>query len=239
MDKSVSIFSVVNDLIDWLVSVPVWIETHSDIVTAAATAFIAIFTLTLFLATRKLWKISQQQSRDMKESLRIAQESANAAKESADAFQAIERARLFVKVKRDPPAKPGEVIENIKEGHNRILINIINEGKSLAVITKINWYVGVINDKEIKNKISQLESSVSEFPDGVITIRRNDSEDISVMVEVTNSDLHKINYSTTYFVCLGHIKYKDVFRKIRPVTFYWKFNGIFFFPEEIPDHNPT
>jgi hypothetical protein len=232
-----SIFSIVNYLIDRIVSLSEWIDLHSEFVTAAATAVIAVFTWALVCANRKLWKVSQEQSRDMKDSLRIAQKSADAAKESADAFQAIERARLFVKVKRDPPPKKGESIESIKEGYNRVLINIINEGKSLAIITKINWYIGVMNDKEIDNKFSILESTTSEFPDGVITIRGNDSEDIPAMGEITNSDLHKIDYSNTYLVCLGYIKYKDVFRKVRPVIFYWKDNGVFFFPDEPPKRN--
>jgi len=201
------------------------------------TGFLALFTYRLWKATAGLWEVSQGQSRDMKESLRIAKKSADAAKESADAFQAIEIARLFVKVKRDPPPKKGEPIERIKEGYHKVLIKIINEGKSLAIITKINWYIGVMNDKEIVDKLAILESTTSEFPDGLITIRGNDSEDIPAMVEITNSDLHKIDYSNTYLVCLGYIKYKDIFRKIRPVIFYWKDNGVFFFPDEPPKRN--
>jgi hypothetical protein len=169
--------------------------------------------------------------------LKATAKAAKAAEDSANALQASERARLLVNVKRDPPPKQGDLIESIKEGHNRVLINIINEGKSLAIITKINWYIGVMNDKEFDNKISILESTASEFPDGLITIKGSDSKDIPVMSEITNTDLHKIDYSTTYFVCLGYIKYKDVFRKVRPVIFYWKDNGVFFFPDEPSTHN--
>ena len=182
-----------------------------------------------------LWMVRQEKW--MRRNVEIAQGTAEAAKKSADSLQAIERARLFVKVRRDPPPKKGEPVESQKEGHHRLLINIINEGKSLAIITKINWYIGVLNDKKSDNELSILESTTSEFPDGLITIRGNDSEDIPVMYEITNSDLHKINYSNTYLVCLGYIKYKDVFRKVRPVIFYWKDNGVFFFSAEPPTHD--
>jgi hypothetical protein len=78
-----------------------WIEDHSDFVTAAASATIALFTLTLWWATRKLWKVSQEQSRDMKESLRIAQEAADAAKDSAQVAKttltSTQRAFVFLK----------------------------------------------------------------------------------------------------------------------------------------------
>ena len=164
---------------------------------------------------------------------KATEKAANAAKESADALQAIERARLFIKVEPDPPRK--EPITGIEIGHNKVRVIIINEGKSFAIITKINCHIGIMNNKEIDDKISELVSMTTEFPDGVITIRRDSTENIPVMCEITASDLQKINYSTTHFVCIGHIRYKDVFRKVRPIVFCWKDNGIYFYPD--PDRN--
>jgi hypothetical protein len=77
------VLSIYTFIVDCLNSVSIWIESNSDFVTAAATIAIAFFTWTLYRATRKLWKVSQEQSRDMKDSLAIAQEAADAAKDSA------------------------------------------------------------------------------------------------------------------------------------------------------------
>ncbi len=98
MDKLVPFFFIFKNAI---VSVGRWIETHSDFISAAATVAIAAFTLTLWWATRRLWKVSQEQSRDMKTSLTIAQEAADSAKESAqvakDTLTSTQRAFVFLK----------------------------------------------------------------------------------------------------------------------------------------------
>lgn len=235
MDKLVSFFSIFKDAI---FSIGRWIETHSSFVSAASTAAIAFFTLTLWCATRKLWKVSQEQSRDMKTSLTIAQEAADAAKKSADALPAIERAYLFTRVKRHPPPKPRQLIENIKEGFNQARFIVINQGKTPAIITKIDWHVGVMNDMEIDDKISQLESnSVSKVPYGIITISSGGTGKYLADCHITNPDIQKINASTAYYVCLGRIEYKDVFRRIRKTVFCWKDNGVFFVPDENPKRN--
>ncbi len=205
-----------------------WLETNNEAVMALATIAIALFTFTL-------WQTSEEHSRHMEESIAIANKSADAAKKSADSFQSIERARLFLKVERDPPPKPGQYIEGVKEGYNQVKISIVNEGKSLAVLTKINWHVGVMNDKEIDDKISELTSRKTEFPNGVIIIRREGTKKIPAGYDITKIDLQKINEETAFYVCLGHIKYKDVFRRVRPIVFCWKDDGVFFVPD--PERN--
>lgn len=103
MDKLTSIFSIINYLLDWLVSIPGWIETHSDFVIAAATGAIALFTWTLYRATRKLWKVSQEQSKDMKTSLAIARESADAATNTVNIMKdtAEKQLRAYLSVRID------------------------------------------------------------------------------------------------------------------------------------------
>lgn len=182
-----------------------------------------------------IWMVRQEKW--MRRNVEISQKSADAAKESTDAFQSIERARLFVKVERDPPPKQGELIESVKEGYNRVRIIIINEGKSLAILTKINLHIGVIDDKDIDDKISELKSRTSEYPYGVITISSSSEKPLIFDCKITKSDLQKINESTVYYLCLGHIRYKDVFRKVRQIVFCWKDNGTFFFPDPDPTRN--
>jgi hypothetical protein len=192
--------------------------------------------------TNGLLTVSQEQSRDMKTYLTIAndaaisaQKSANSAKKSADALQAIDRARLFIKVAPDPPRK--EPITGVEVGYNQVRIIIINEGKSLAIITKFNCHIGVMNGKEIDDKFSELISKPTDTPENVITISRNSTKNIPLMCEINYTDFNKIDYSTTYFVCLGHIRYKDVFRNVRTIVFCWKDNGVYFSPDPDPKRN--
>ena len=227
MDKLVSFLLIFKDV---AVYVRNCIETHSNLIVAIATAAIAFFTWTLYCATRKLWKASQEQSRDMKTSLKIARDAADAAKKSADAFQASNRARLFVRVERDSPPKG----QPIKEGHNQVRIIIINEGQSLAIITELNWHVGVMNNQEIDDKISEFTTSMIQY--GHITISSGSREERIFEYSITTSDLQKINEVTAYYVCLGKIRYKDVFRQVwGPITFCWKDDGDNFAPD--PERN--
>lgn len=61
------------------------IYEYRDAVTAVATAFIALFTYTLFAATKGLVEAAKIQSGDMKRSIEAAEHAADAAKKSADA----------------------------------------------------------------------------------------------------------------------------------------------------------
>jgi len=73
---------------------------YRDFVTAVATAFIAIFTYTLYAATKGLAQAAQIQSDDMKRSIVATEISATAAQKSADtaehALKSVERARLSI-----------------------------------------------------------------------------------------------------------------------------------------------
>lgn len=236
MDKSVSILAILNYLINWLVSVTDWIETHSNLVTATATIAIAAFTLTLWCATRKLWKISLKQSNDLKTSLSIAQKAADAARDSADAFPTIERAYIFAKVKRHPDVKPGQTIEAIKEGYNQARVIATNHGKTPAIITKINWYVGVFEDVEIDNKITELEYIPDSMVPPSIIINSGDTKkglpDCNISIQERDNIGNKANYA-----CFGRIDYKDIFDKPHTTIFCWKDDGVFCSPDPDPERN--
>ncbi len=65
----------------WIQTAFDWVRTSDNdkIVVAFGTGAIAVFTGTLWLSTHRLWQASQDQSRDMKESIAIAKRAADAA----------------------------------------------------------------------------------------------------------------------------------------------------------------
>ena len=217
---------LINNTANGLYCIVDWLDTNSDAVVALATIAIALFTFTL-------WQTSKEHSRHMEASIAVARDTASATKGSAEVLRAIERARIFVNVEH---IESGEmkVIESMQEGPNRIRVNIINEGRSLATITKFNWYVVAIESGEIESKIAELKSLESSMIP-VIKIRGNDTVERIIRFEINTSDVQRVETSSAHFYCLGYIRYKDVFRNVRPITFCWKDEGIFFSRD--PEHS--
>ncbi len=154
MDKFISFFFIFKEVI---VSVIDWIDLHNDFVTAAATIAIALFTLTLYWATRKLWKASQEQSRDMKASLKIAQETAEAAKKSAEvaeiALYVAERAYLRIDNFR---------LDNFSIGHYlNVHYEIHNVGHTPAQIRESLTIVDIVEKNSFKTPIYDIERGIS------------------------------------------------------------------------------
>jgi hypothetical protein len=157
-------------------------------------------------------------------------------KRSVDSLCNAERAYIFAKVKRHPDSKPGQIIESIKEGYNQARIIATNHGKTPAIITKANWYVGVFEDIEIDNKITELEYlSDSAIPPSIIINSGDTKKGIPDCI-VSISEINKIDITANY-VCFGRIDYKDIFDKIHTTIFCWKDNGVFFAPDENPNRN--
>ena len=102
-----------NRFLQWLRIIRDWIDTNSDLLTVAATIAIAYFTFTLYRATSGMLRVARDQSKDMKDSIAVAQEAANAAKDSAkvarDALTSTQRAFVFLKdIKFRQTRDPGD-----------------------------------------------------------------------------------------------------------------------------------
>lgn len=66
MEKQVSFLIILKEV---FISLARWIQIHSAFVTTTATFFIAAFTWALVCANRKLWKVSQEQSKHMRQAM--------------------------------------------------------------------------------------------------------------------------------------------------------------------------
>lgn len=226
MDKLTPILSIINYFIDRLVAVITWIESHNELITVAATIFIAVFTWTLTRATKKLWKVSQKQSEHMETSIVIAQQaaaasqkSAEAAEKSADALPAMERAYIFVEVRRKNPK--ARLTINFK---NFCEIVVRNYGKTPAIVRYIETFVtvlyGITPEIEIKRTgiMPKMESIIVSGGEEVIDI------DTTAISEEKWNDV--ANNPNARLLCYGLIQYEDVFGKCHDTSWCWWLNLI-------------
>jgi len=223
LDKLISFLSIFKETI---ISIGKWIECHSDFVTAGATAAIALFTLALFIATKKLWKASQEQSRDMKESI-------NVARKAADFLQASERAYLFVRVRIKKTNKINYEAEELNKIPNRIETIITNHGKTPALILLMKSIIIVDGDnapvERVVLRIASIPDSKSPIPPGTIVIDSGAEHIISDEIVITPQQEHDIGALISTLYCFGVIKYQDIFGNIRQTGFCWQYEQFAFF----------
>jgi len=218
LDKLVPFLVIFKDAV---VSVGRWIEHHSNFVSAAATVVIAAFTLTLWCATRKLWKVSQEQSRHMETSIAAAEKAADAAKDSAEALPAIERAYLFVKVVLEIP-DPRQVIKiGTKDmpGANRVKVTITNHGKTPAILNRIT----IRENDFFKAKFDLIMPFGTELIDsGKHRIK------FATFIIHGDEEWENIVSDRIKLICEGIIQYTDVWVISHDVIgFCWQYNDLF------------
>lgn len=208
-------------IVNCLKSISIWIETNSDLITASATAVIALFTLTLFCATRKLWKVSQGQSKLLKKSIAVAQRAANAAQDSADALPAMERAYLFVKIIRAGDVRGDEFNTGLKElpGTNKVEIIITNHGKTSAILKRFT----ITNNIYFSEKVDLIFPFGTELIEGgkyISYFTRFYIHDANEYEEVTRDESN--------LICQGIVQYSDVFDISHvEVGFSWQWYELF------------
>lgn len=206
-----TIFAVIRD----------WMDASSDLVTAAATAIIALFTVSLWWATYKMMKVVREQSKDMKDSIAAAQKAANAADASAKALPAIERAYLFVKITRAEDPRGDEFNSGLKElpGANKVKIIITNHGKTSAILKRFT----IINNTYFYEKVDLI------FPFGTELI-----ESGKHIIYFTYFFIHDANEweevtrDESNLICQGIVQYSDVFDIAHiEVGFSWQWYELF------------
>lgn len=195
------------------------ISNYNGIVVALATVAIAFFTYTLWRATSGLFGVAQEQFRDMKTSLAAAQKAADAAEKSANALPAMERAYIFVTVRRKDPKKRLTV-----DWNNFCEIVIKNQGKTPAVIRYIESFATVLSDitPEIEIKLTgimpRIEKVIQSGEEYVINV------DTSTIKEDKLSDI--TNKPNTRLLCYGLVQYEDVFGESHDTGWCWWFEPI-------------
>jgi len=202
------------------------ISNYNGIIVALATVAIAFFTYTLWRATSGLFKVAQEQSRDMKASITVAQEAtiaaqkaAEAAEKSADALPAMERAYVFVEVRRkNPKARLTINFNTFCE------IVIRNYGKTPAIVrfveTFANVFYGITPEIEIKRTgiIPKIERIIVSGGEEVINV------DTTSISEEKWGDV--ANNPNARLLCYGLVQYEDIFGKSHDTSWCWWLNLI-------------
>ena len=129
----------------WVTTAVQWVDDNEGFITAGATVAIAAFTLTLWLATRGLFRMSIRQDIAMRRSLRLAKASANAAKQSADAAVDFSRPVLLPRVIYSTELTLPRVMP--PEYRPEIHFTFENYGKGVAIIVKVTSELLIFEDE--------------------------------------------------------------------------------------------
>jgi hypothetical protein len=220
-----------------LVLGPDVLERHNAVLTAIATAVIALFTIVLAVET-------SVQVRTTQESLRLAGEAANAAKKSADVAR-----DEFVLVHR-----PNLVLrrERLYEKHGTYGINFVlaNTGGLPATDIRGNLNIQVIpmERKEELTKDSMPSYGSHWLNVGKLVAQTKGSEDLAggqrafiyFMDEQLNAQVvHQVEHGFTILVFFGVINWKDPAGSVREAGFYRTYmqgTGRFAYREDDPDY---
>jgi hypothetical protein len=206
-----------------LIKVANTLNDYGVAITALATVFIGIFTLTLKLSTDKLWKAAKAQiataenaakiqSADMQASIAAAQSAADAAKLNADAFMASESAQLWMDEVR---------IHGIRTAPTALMITytIRNSARSPGFVHHVPTRIFFGTALPEERDLDQTEAPVKMFVasnnfvgvDGDLVINSNPAIDALL---ATNP--------TTFMFFYGSINYRDIFGKERRAGFAYK-----------------
>src|SRR6266403_1067820 len=107
--------------------------------------WIALFTLTLWIATNLLWRTSIRHANHMEQSVKIAEKAAAAARDSADALPILERAFVFIYTEfQQSYLDSTKTIADAVESHRTIFdittaFEFVNHGKTPAIIKEISF----------------------------------------------------------------------------------------------------
>jgi hypothetical protein len=160
---------------------------------------------------------------------------AEAAKKSADSLPAIERAYLFVNLNEPIDIFFSKSGEEPPSRAFRITINMVNEGKTPAIVTKI--YAGIIITREQPTRENTAhimkEIPFSEMRGGIVDKREIRSGERSfARVEINDIDdsdfLEVLNMALKAdppsLFCCGKVIYKDIMKNERMTWFCWEYN---------------
>jgi hypothetical protein len=185
----------------------------NEFITAVATCVVAAFTVILALSTKRLWKTSIEQSRDMKASIAAANATVQAAitANQIAVTNAEQQLRAYVTAKgvnltlHRQPATPGAYLQIEGLVHTYGLAAILrNGGKTPATNVTVNVSC---------QKLSKTLPATFDFPDSTLFghgLIGPDSEMHTPLIRISAGELEPIEADTDWYLW-GWIEYDDVF----------------------------
>jgi hypothetical protein len=196
------------------------------------TAILATFTIWLAVSTKDLRDFAEQQSSDMKESLRISAEAADAAKDQARAAQvANETSRAILRARIDISESN---IERVSLGLSpEVYGKIKNSGQSPAINARVKYSIA-IQDYPLKSELTAGDAlgppSTSDIGAGVET---QFSMKLNAILDQPRITALQTKTHAIYF--FGQVDYSDIFgdpHSKKFVLFYTAIRGF------LNDKNP-
>jgi hypothetical protein len=182
---------------------------------------VALFQLMTFIAQAVI----------LGKSLRSTKLAANAAKKSADVLPTIERAYVFVKVYLSQKFIADKGITEYAAQ-----INIVNGGKTPAVLLDCSYAARIVGLNEELPEISKIDPDKPWIPSGTVIIRANYERTETAIIQTSGVEMESVKASINKLVCYGVIRYEDVFERLHETGFCWEYQGRFkdFYPAK--DH---
>ena len=242
------------------IKIPQFLDRMGGVLTALATVAIAAFTLTLKRATDRLWDAGERQlellaatnaaqSRDMQDSIAVANKAAVASEKSAkvaeDALFIGQRPYIFV---AEPTFKEPVTVNSFDPTGSPlwpwILVTTENHGKTPALITEVcleSLCVAALPDvpEYRENRISdELRTILGEGKSKTGTYLFKTEITGKVVNDIlVGTSMESINGRNLY--AFGYVKYDDIFGYVNTVGFCWRYNMSIarFLPEENEVYN--
>ena len=196
--------------------------------------WIALFTLTLWIATNLLWRTSIRHANHMERSVKIAEKAAAAARDSADALPILERAFVFIYTEfQQSYLDSTKTIADAVERHRTIFdittaFEFVNHGKTPAIIKEISFGSFVVEGKtEFPQYPASILDSVVVVPSSGVWPERMAKRSIIplpdeyknvhefrpniVINNVTEAQGEAILNGKAFVVALAKVSYLDIF----------------------------
>lgn len=169
------------------------------------------------------------QSKRLKETVKATEKAANA-------IPTIERAYVFVNMNGVVSSPNGNNISGEFKHSFTVPINLINQGKTPAVLKKMYAGIKITRDKIT---IAQAEETIKEIPfnsmpdvdSGIREIRGEKRWSNHIQIDVGESDIREFlndsiwNANPSRLYCCGKVIYNDVMKNSHTTWFCWELRG--------------
>jgi len=185
----------------------VWLEGNRDTISAGATAIVAVFTLTLWLATRGLWKTAQEQSSDMKAAIAESKKSADAAAAAADIARQVEMPMVFLTSAAIIPNQSSskDPVDYLPAGPCSIGIEYKNYGRTPAIIERIALS-HIISETA---PLEQNQENIESLPTGTVLESLSSTRFSVSGLDFTEAEILGTHARRTTLWVFGFIQFRD------------------------------
>lgn len=202
-----------------------WVDNRHDFVTAGATVVIALFTITLWFATRGLLEAAKTDAA-------ISLKAANAAQQSAEALPALERGYVFIRpelgwseqTQQRPANEVGPRLPNLHSAH--VNCSFINHGRTPVVLWQYEVDFRLLSHPQEPDNTTEPRP-IHLFPDGHIFEQgKRWRPDHKELLPFDQATMDAIDDGHIFVWFYGRMTYEDIMGRTQQTRFRWCYNGL-------------